>query len=123
MKSLLEKPEAFAGNWHALASRQLAVEGEAEPRPLAPARWDWRDVRRVLVVRLRSIGDTVLATGVPCTSANSELLDWNTLGAFIPVPAFSVSLVSPTADALGSRKYDATDSRGVQADSKTSLRS
>ncbi|HEX8177933.1 MAG TPA: glycosyltransferase family 9 protein [Pyrinomonadaceae bacterium] len=30
--------------------------------PLAPARWDWRDVRRVLVVRLRSIGDTVLAT-------------------------------------------------------------
>lgn len=36
--------------------------GEAEPRPLAPARWDWSRVRRVLVVRLRSIGDTVLAT-------------------------------------------------------------
>jgi heptosyltransferase-3 len=33
-----------------------------EPRPLAPARWDWPEVRRVLVVRLRSIGDTVLAT-------------------------------------------------------------
>src|SRR4051812_16496937 len=33
-----------------------------EPRPLAPARWDWSEVRRVLVVRLRSIGDTVLAT-------------------------------------------------------------
>jgi heptosyltransferase-3 len=33
-----------------------------EPRPLAPARWDWSDVRRVLVVRLRSVGDTVLAT-------------------------------------------------------------
>lgn len=32
------------------------------PRPLGPARWDWKDVRRVLVVRLRSIGDTVLAT-------------------------------------------------------------
>jgi predicted lipopolysaccharide heptosyltransferase III len=31
-------------------------------RPLAPARWDWSEVRRVLVVRLRSIGDTVLAT-------------------------------------------------------------
>ncbi|MDQ3919224.1 MAG: glycosyltransferase family 9 protein, partial [Acidobacteriota bacterium] len=31
-------------------------------RPLAPARWDWTEVRRVLVVRLRSIGDTVLAT-------------------------------------------------------------
>ena len=32
------------------------------PRPLADARWDWSRVERVLVVRLRSIGDTVLAT-------------------------------------------------------------
>jgi predicted lipopolysaccharide heptosyltransferase III len=32
------------------------------PQPLAPARWDWDAVRRVLLVRLRSIGDTVLAT-------------------------------------------------------------
>jgi heptosyltransferase-3 len=36
--------------------------GEGEARPLAPARWEWTDVRRVLVIRLRSIGDTVLAT-------------------------------------------------------------
>src|SRR4051812_28721103 len=36
--------------------------GHGEPRPLAHARWDWSAVRRVLVVRLRSIGDTVLAT-------------------------------------------------------------
>jgi lipopolysaccharide heptosyltransferase III len=33
-----------------------------EPEALGPARWDWSSVRRVLVVRLRSIGDTVLAT-------------------------------------------------------------
>ena len=33
-----------------------------QPQPLAQARWDWQAVRRVLVVRLRSIGDTVLAT-------------------------------------------------------------
>src|ERR1044072_7106527 len=33
-----------------------------QPQPLAPPRWDWSNVRRVLVVRLRSIGDTVLAT-------------------------------------------------------------
>ena len=33
-----------------------------EPQPLAPARWDWQSVSRVLVVRLRSIGDTVLTT-------------------------------------------------------------
>lgn len=40
-----------------------AHEGDAmRPQPLAPARWDWGDVRRILVVRLRSIGDTVLAT-------------------------------------------------------------
>ncbi len=35
---------------------------EGGPEPLGPARWDWQDIRRVLVVRLRSIGDTVLAT-------------------------------------------------------------
>ncbi|HKS29117.1 MAG TPA: glycosyltransferase family 9 protein [Pyrinomonadaceae bacterium] len=33
-----------------------------EPRPLAPARFSWQEVRKVLLVRLRSIGDTVLAT-------------------------------------------------------------
>jgi len=33
-----------------------------EPQPLAPTRWDWSEVRKVLLVRLRSIGDTVLAT-------------------------------------------------------------
>src|ERR1043165_7253126 len=31
-------------------------------QPLAPARWDWSSVRKVLVIRLRSIGDTVLMT-------------------------------------------------------------
>ena len=36
--------------------------GEASPQPLAPARWDWQTIERVLVVRLRSIGDTVLST-------------------------------------------------------------
>jgi lipopolysaccharide heptosyltransferase II len=61
MKSLLEKPEsAAAGGWQALAPGQLAAE--RAPQPLALPRWDWREVRRVLVVRLRSIGDTVLAT-------------------------------------------------------------
>ena len=32
------------------------------PQPLGPAIWDWQTVKRVLVVRLRSIGDTVLST-------------------------------------------------------------
>jgi heptosyltransferase-3 len=37
------------------------MEGD-EAQPLAPARWDWSKVRKVLLVRLRSIGDTVLST-------------------------------------------------------------
>jgi predicted lipopolysaccharide heptosyltransferase III len=39
-----------------------SLRGESSPQSLAPARWDWQTVERVLVVRLRSIGDTVLAT-------------------------------------------------------------
>lgn len=39
-----------------------AMQGENAPQPLAPPRWDWSEVRKVLLVRLRSIGDTVLAT-------------------------------------------------------------
>ncbi len=35
---------------------------DSDPQSLGPARWDWNTVERVLIVRLRSIGDTVLAT-------------------------------------------------------------
>lgn len=38
------------------------LQGQDAAQPLAPVRWDWSEVRKVLVVRLRSIGDTVLAT-------------------------------------------------------------
>lgn len=38
------------------------LQGEDAAQPLAPPRWDWNEVRKVLLVRLRSIGDTVLAT-------------------------------------------------------------
>ena len=61
MKSLhriLEPP----AQWPALAERGAGAVDDAPPEPLAPARWDWQRVERVLVVRLRSIGDTVLAT-------------------------------------------------------------
>ena len=44
----------------------------SSPQPLAPARWDWSEVRKVLLVRLRSIGDTVLAT--PSLSALKSFL-------------------------------------------------
>lgn len=38
------------------------AQGQDAAKPLAPARWDWSHARRILLVRLRSIGDTVLAT-------------------------------------------------------------
>src|SRR5947209_14472724 len=64
MKSLRRQAESRTQTHaHAFAPTAAAIAvGEGEPRPLAPARWDWSKVRRVLVVRLRSVGDTVLAT-------------------------------------------------------------
>ena len=70
MKSLRNQPEthplttasAFPVYQITGAGQSVESGGGDRPRPLAPARWDWQKVRRVLVVRLRSIGDTVLAT-------------------------------------------------------------
>lgn len=59
MKSLREIVESSP------QMRGLAMQGlrmENEPQPLGPALWDWQRVESVLVVRLRSIGDTVLST-------------------------------------------------------------
>lgn len=61
-----------------------SLRGEDSPQPLAPARWDWKTVERVLVVRLRSIGDTVLSTPslyalkrfLPHASVDILLEDW-----------------------------------------------
>ena len=59
MKSLREivesSPQMRAAAMHSLRH-------EEEPQPLGPALWDWADVRSVLIIRLRSIGDTVLTT-------------------------------------------------------------
>lgn len=63
----------------------LDSEGATDsPRPLSPARWDWQSVHRVLIVRLRSIGDTVLTTPslyalkrfLPHASIDILLEDW-----------------------------------------------
>jgi heptosyltransferase-3 len=59
MNSLREIIESSPSVRHLAFANKL--EGD-EPQALAPARWDWSGVRRLLVVRLRSIGDTVLAT-------------------------------------------------------------
>ena len=59
MKSLREIVEA-SPQMRSVAMHTLRTEDSAQP--LGPALWDWQSVRSVLVVRLRSIGDTVLAT-------------------------------------------------------------
>ncbi|HZD96526.1 MAG TPA: glycosyltransferase family 9 protein, partial [Candidatus Sulfotelmatobacter sp.] len=50
-----------------------ALRGEDQrPEPLAASIWDWDAIQRVLIVRLRSIGDTVLTT--PCLVALKRFL-------------------------------------------------
>jgi heptosyltransferase-3 len=62
MKSLLQNLEPKS-DWHVASSAAPEKVSEVDAaQALAPARWQWEDVRRVLVVRLRSIGDAVLAT-------------------------------------------------------------
>jgi lipopolysaccharide heptosyltransferase II len=81
MNSLREIIESSPSVRHLAFANNL--EGD-EPQPLAPARWDWAKVRRVLVVRLRSIGDTVLTTPslfalrrfLPNTQIDILLEDW-----------------------------------------------
>ncbi|MDQ3474025.1 MAG: glycosyltransferase family 9 protein [Acidobacteriota bacterium] len=81
MKSLREIVEA-SPQMRAVAMHTLRSEESAQP--LGPARWDWQTVRRVLVVRLRSIGDTVLTTPslyalkrfVPHARVDILLEDW-----------------------------------------------
>ncbi len=81
MRSLREIIEA------APTVRQLAFAAQTEahePQPLATARWDWSTIKRVLVVRLRSIGDTVLTTSslfalrrfLPHAQIDVVLEDW-----------------------------------------------
>src|SRR5215207_79273 len=61
MKSLRENPEPRP-YVPVISKVGDARTDEAEPQALGPARWDWKAISRVLVVRLRSIGDMVLAT-------------------------------------------------------------
>jgi len=47
------------------SARHLGLANSFESgvaQPLGPAQWDWAAVKKVLVIRLRSIGDTVLTT-------------------------------------------------------------
>ena len=81
MKSLREIVES-SPQMRAVAMHSLRLEDE--PQPLGQAPWDWQKVRRVLIVRLRSIGDTVLTTPslfalkrfLPAAQVDILLEDW-----------------------------------------------
>lgn len=98
------------------------LRGEDSPQPLAPARWDWEQVKRVLVVRLRSIGDTVLATPslaalkrfLPHAEVDILLEDWvapllsgsQLVDNVITIERGSVAARARVAASLRARHYD-----------------
>lgn len=105
--------------------RHLAFAGEresVEAQPLAPARWDWSSVRRVLVVRLRSIGDVVLTTPalfalrrfLPNVQVDILLEDWvapvldgsDLVDRVIAIPRESRTARARIARTLRATRYD-----------------
>jgi len=118
MNSLREIIESSPSVRH-LASNTLAGNG---PQALGTARWDWSEVRRVLVVRLRSIGDTVLTTPslfalrrfLPNVKIDILLEDWvapvldgsDLVDRVITVPRDSTPARARLARELRSTRYD-----------------
>src|SRR5260370_36224460 len=105
--------------------RHLAFANESESQgaqPLAPARWDWSSVQRVLLIRLRSIGDTVLATPtlfalrrfLPHTKIDMVLEDWvapvldgsRLIDRVITIPRDSKSARARLAREIRATQYD-----------------
>jgi predicted lipopolysaccharide heptosyltransferase III len=96
--------------------------GENLAQPLGPARWDWNDVQRILLIRLRSIGDTVLATPsaaalkrfVPNAEIDLLVEDWVAplldehphLDRVLKVARRGISSRASIARELRTRRYD-----------------
>jgi ADP-heptose:LPS heptosyltransferase len=116
MNSLREIIESSPSVRHLSFANKLESD---EPQPLAPARWDWSSVQRVLVVRLRSIGDTVLTTPslfalrrfLPGAQIDILLEDWVAPvldGSGLVDRVITVPRESPTARARIARELRAT---------------
>jgi ADP-heptose:LPS heptosyltransferase len=119
MNSLREIIESSPTVRH-LASN--AAVASSEPQALGPAPWEWSGVRRVLVVRLRSIGDTVLTTPslfalrrfVPDNQIDILLEDWvapvldgsELVDRVITLPRDSTAARARLARELRSTRYD-----------------
>ena len=92
------------------------------PQSLGPSRWNWNDVKRVLFIRLRSIGDTVLATPsidalkrfVPNAELDILVEDWvapvlaehPNIDRIITLERNSLTARARVAHELRSRRYD-----------------
>ena len=119
MNSLREIIESSPSVRHLAFANGL--EGD-EPLALGPALWDWSEVRRVLVVRLRSIGDTVLTTPslfalrrfLPNIQIDMLLEDWvapvlegsDLVDRVIAIPRDSKSARARVARDLRASRYD-----------------
>jgi lipopolysaccharide heptosyltransferase II len=83
--------------------------GDSTPQPLRPAPWDWASVEGVLVVRLRSIGDAVLATPalhalrrfLPRARIDLLVEDW--LAPLFEAQRDASRIVTVAPDSLGAR--------------------
>ena len=118
MNSLREIIEASPSVRH-LA---FADQETSEPQPLGAARWDWSEVKRVLVIRLRSIGDAVLTTPslvalrrfVPQAQIDVLLEDWvapvfeglDVIDRVITIPKENRSARARIARQLRAARYD-----------------
>jgi len=119
MNSLREIIESSPSVRHLASNVAVA---SYEPQALGPARWEWSEVRRVLVVRLRSIGDTVLTTPslfalrrfLPDTQIDILLEDWvapvldgsDLVDRVITLPRDSTAARARLARDLRSTRYD-----------------
>jgi predicted lipopolysaccharide heptosyltransferase III len=119
MNSLREIIESSPSVRHLSLASKLESD---EPQPLAPARWDWSTVRQVLVVRLRSIGDTVLVTPalfalrrfLPDAQIDILLEDWvapvldgsDLVDRVITIPRDSTTARARIARDLRATRYD-----------------
>jgi lipopolysaccharide heptosyltransferase II len=107
------------------SARQLGFAGNLlneESQPLAPAPWDWSSVHSVLVIRLRSIGDSVLMTPslfalrrfLPHAKIHVLLEDWvaplfegsKLIDRVIAIPRHSNSARARIARELHRAQYD-----------------
>ena len=104
------------------ASATSGISVEESPQPLGQPLWDWNHVRRVLLIRLRSIGDTVLATPsiqalkrfLPHAEIDILVEDWvapvldghESVSEVITLTGRSLTARARTAGKIRGRRYD-----------------